>query len=104
MEKFIKIENKTGVVYDTKIIDLDSGTELQDSVKSLTINPLIPGELITGSMDIYISQLDITNLRVIVNQASENMKLWGQACDKYHKNNSIWKRLFRSLAKRFLSL
>ena len=104
MEKFVRVENKTGLVCDTKIIDLESGTELQNSVKSLIINPLIPDEAITGSMEICISQLDITNLRVIVNQASENMKLWGQACNKYHKINSIWKRLFRSLAKGFLSL
>lgn len=31
MEKFIRVENKTGFVCDTKIIDLGSGVELQDS-------------------------------------------------------------------------
>ena len=104
MEKFIRVENKTGFVIDTKIIDLESGVELQGSVKSLTINPLIPGEAITGSMEIYIRELDITNLKEIVNQASDNMKLWGQAYDEYYKINSIWKKIFRALAKGFLSL
>ena len=104
MEKFIRVENKTGFVIDTKIIDLESGVELQGSVKSLTINSLVPNEAITGSMEIYIGQLDITNLRMTVDQASDNMKLWGQAYDEYYKTNSIWKKLFRALAKGFLSL
>lgn len=104
MENFIRVENKTGFVIDTKIIDLESGAELQGSVKSLTINPLIPNEVITGSMEIYIRELDIINLKTAVNQASDNMKLWGQAYDEYYKTNSIWKNLFRALAKGFLSL
>ena len=95
MENFIRVENKTGFVIDTKIIDLESGAELQGSVKSLTINPLIPNEVITGSMEIYIRELDIINLKTAVNQASDNMKLWGQAYDEYYKTNSIWKNLFR---------
>jgi len=99
MEKFIKVENKTGVVYDTKIIDLESGVELQNTIKSLTINPLIPGEIISGSMEIYVGALNIKNIRVLVNEASDNLS------EVYRtKKESRWSILFQALAKGFLSL
>ena len=104
MEKFIKIENKTGLVFDTKIIDLESGIELQNSVKSLTINSLIPGVVITGSMEIYVSEMNIDKLKVSIAETSDDIKQWGEAYDRYYKNDSIWKRLFRALAKGFLRL
>lgn len=58
--------------------------------------------MITGSMEVYISELE--GLTMIVNQTSDNMKLWGQKYDICYKTNSIWKKLFRGLAKGFLSL